>query len=964
MIANGIARLNQAIERHQNGDYAAAIRLYRAGLCLIPDHGGAWNLLAVAEARQDRLEVALEAMLRAVLCIEDPTNASAIAQNLNNLVATLLEKVSRVRVVPHNELLPLFDPVCRLVLDPALATQRAVISPELFPWAMLAAMNLGRSDLVLPIAERGVAVLENRALPITTQLIMGLLDYGVIPDRLLAAVMLPVIRLLRTDPVNKYAIYTVLYYAYYKCRTWLLGRLTRRLLGRLPDESSPILHQWRLCELHEDFFDRIEAEPPVQDTLGPMTWSPVKGNDSAPSPHFLSPAPLRPYSLVVFACCDALYFVKFGIRLVQSLAAVADDRPFLCHIHVVNPTPETVEQLQALSGSLELPLAWSLEQTTDLPEAIRTQLIQPAFLNTYFACARFLRLPELLARYGVPILTVDVDALFTASPFTMLSGMGVERYDVSIPDGTKLGPGREFFCNIVHHQGTPASRAYANLVARYIRAYFIERRPWWMLDQAALFSVHAYMVERKRPIDLNLFNVNATGAAQVLVHVMTLNQDDKERILGAITLPAVLAPSPAPATLIAAVLEAGEAEKAKDLCLQSLAANPRQGAMLYQLYRACRQLNDFEHAWPALLGAHYYGHGPEQIDTETHDFIKTLIEWLRGQVQDRAWPAAARSLIALRHFGLDAPGWSAAILQGLGEAGDIEAYQTLFVHQVLLDPAHPNAFLGLGLSDQMLGRLARGRRCMERAERLQSDPHRLRLAAVARLHEKIIDAVGPTVVTGPFAGMAYRGVSALGINVARQLGIYEAELHPTVQALVTAGYDTILNIGCAEGFYAVGMARLMPDVRVFAYDTDAVARRLCRETAQANGVDDRVTVSGLFATDMFAGFTGRRVIVLCDIEGGEDALLDGDALPALAGMDLLIEVHEGIAPGLIGRLRQRFAATHEEQFIPCVLQKQWTVALPANLTLAAMEKALALAERDVQTPWMLLTARNPTGAAS
>jgi hypothetical protein len=51
-------------------------------------------------------------------------------------------------------------------------------------------------------------------------------------------------------------------------------------------------------------------------------------------------------------------------------------------------------------------------------------------------------------------------------------------------------------------------------------------------------------------------------------------------------------------------------------------------------------------------------------------------------------------------------------------------------------------------------------------------------------------------------------------------------------------------------------------------------------------------------------------VVICDIEGAEGALLDPAAAPGLVHADILVEVHEGMRPGLVALLTGRFTATH------------------------------------------------------
>ena len=75
-----------------------------------------------------------------------------------------------------------------------------------------------------------------------------------------------------------------------------------------------------------------------------------------------------------------------------------------------------------------------------------------------------------------------------------------------------------------------------------------------------------------------------------------------------------------------------------------------------------------------------------------------------------------------------------------------------------------------------------------------------------------------------------------------------------MEGFVALGHSTVLNIGCAEGYYAVGLARRMPQARVLAFDINRTAQDTCRALAAKNGVADRVQVSGLFKPADFAAY--------------------------------------------------------------------------------------------------------------
>jgi methylase of polypeptide subunit release factors len=56
----------------------------------------------------------------------------------------------------------------------------------------------------------------------------------------------------------------------------------------------------------------------------------------------------------------------------------------------------------------------------------------------------------------------------------------------------------------------------------------------------------------------------------------------------------------------------------------------------------------------------------------------------------------------------------------------------------------------------------------------------------------------------------------------------EEELHPSNLRAFDEGYDRVVDVGCAEGYSAVGFARRLPSVEVLADDIDPKAVDLDR----------------------------------------------------------------------------------------------------------------------------------------
>lgn len=171
---------------------------------------------------------------------------------------------------------------------------------------------------------------------------------------------------------------------------------------------------------------------------------------------------------------------------------------------------------------------------------------------------------------------------------------------------------------------------------------------------------------------------------------------------------------------------------------------------------------------------------------------------------------------------------------------------------------------------------------------------------------------GRVVFGGPFAGMRYHQATE-GATAPRLIGCYEAELHPTLHALPEAGYQRIIDIGCAEGYYAVGLARLLPGCTVQAHDISETAQAACRALATENGV--HVEVAGLFDPAELTLPVRAKTLVFCDTEGAEAQLLDPVRAPALREVDLIVEVHECFKPGLVKLMQERFEATHDIEWL-------------------------------------------------
>jgi Methyltransferase small domain len=156
-----------------------------------------------------------------------------------------------------------------------------------------------------------------------------------------------------------------------------------------------------------------------------------------------------------------------------------------------------------------------------------------------------------------------------------------------------------------------------------------------------------------------------------------------------------------------------------------------------------------------------------------------------------------------------------------------------------------------------------------------------------------------------------------GDRAPKLLGCYEANLHTHLLKSVTRGPRTVVNVGCAEGYYAVGLARLLPDATTFAFDINAAAVAVCRQAAEVNGVSQRLVVDGLCTTEILGHLVARnrRPLIFMDCEGGELELLDPARVPLLGNCDIIVETHDFIDRSITATLLERFGTSHKVELL-------------------------------------------------
>jgi len=181
-------------------------------------------------------------------------------------------------------------------------------------------------------------------------------------------------------------------------------------------------------------------------------------------------------------------------------------------------------------------------------------------------------------------------------------------------------------------------------------------------------------------------------------------------------------------------------------------------------------------------------------------------------------------------------------------------------------------------------------------------------------------ATSGIVVSGPFAGTRTTGRSFCSSYSPKLLGTYEKELHWLWTPEFLSSFPTIINVGCAEGFYLAGIVHLiqrhgLPIPKLCGFDLDEDALDFAAGLLRLNGCEAFTLSSGRWADGLPRD--DSPFLVLCDIEGAEASTLDPVAVPQLRSAHIVCEVHDEPGCNAVRNLIvQRFRDTHRIEQCP------------------------------------------------
>lgn len=195
----------------------------------------------------------------------------------------------------------------------------------------------------------------------------------------------------------------------------------------------------------------------------------------------------------IYGACDEKYFDEFGRVLVNSIRKNSDNN---IHLHLFNPRQDqlnfcnendvsvsyehiSLDMFQPAADKWQgtMATAFDIERQKRIFKSMekgRDKSVVERMQKTYFACARFIRLAELL-KQGQSAFSMDVDAI-------------VRRRVPNLPTGPDLyiRKNRQFLAGGIYLTGTENSSKFLNQYSSLLRKNLEEDKIYWSLDQDLL----------------------------------------------------------------------------------------------------------------------------------------------------------------------------------------------------------------------------------------------------------------------------------------------------------------------------------------------------------------------------------------------------------------------------------------------------------------------------------------------
>ena len=224
--------------------------------------------------------------------------------------------------------------------------------------------------------------------------------------------------------------------------------------------------------------------------------------------------------------------------------------------------------------------------------------------------------------------------------------------------------------------------------------------------------------------------------------------------------------------------------------------------------------------------------------------------------------------------------------------------------------------------------------------------------------KKIFDNYSGVIAYGEFKGTQLQGASEwsgyrdTGTKI---LGLYEKQVVDWI-ALQPRRFDLFVDIGAADGFYAIGLLKKNLVGSAITYEISMGDRAVCKSMSQLNSVTNQISIKDKAEKiDLIQVLSSNlHTLILVDIEGSEFDLIDAEVLETGKDKFFVIEIHARIGTKKFIEFFRLCQTFHECEVITGTKKDFPSDDFTNNLS--DNERSLLMSEgRPYQMGWIVLS---------
>ena len=498
--------LMNAFHLHKQGNLEKAIQVYTSILDDDPDNFDALHLRSVAMRRTGHLADAIRGILRAIMIRPD---IQVAVENLNSMLA---DAQIIIKSSSNKDSCDVLEACYNVVFANSISKD---FKPDdrIFFWMSCALAKRGLWKEACQVARQSFLVLgENSPIPFLTSI--ALVDLVVLDDKLIKLSAQYAVKRLRKNCDSPEAISCFLFYAYWKDKPKSLDYFISSALNKLGNDvfaSEMTLRFWYLCRTSARFFSN----------------NVLNANEEILIREYKYATALEKRAVILISC-DDIYWKKFSQKF--TLEIIQGLRTDFVHINITDASNETKEEILKIANANSR-IGYSFVSISDQNFAGNNKESSSQFKRTFYACCRFLIVPDLLSVYQCPIIVLDGDQVLKGSieEFVDLF-LAFATGDVAVNSGTRMGPTRELVCDVSGFRPTVAGRFFSRMLKKYILHFLRREKVLWMLDQAGFYSVYSFLKQMDMEPKITLLNREGVDAKNFFLHADG-NKKDKTEVL-------------------------------------------------------------------------------------------------------------------------------------------------------------------------------------------------------------------------------------------------------------------------------------------------------------------------------------------------------------------------------------------------------------------------------------------------